>query len=117
MRAVERRGDLGGVPQRVFQWQGALGEPRLERLPLDILHHQILRRLPGARRRDQGADVVQRANVWMVQRGHGPRFAFEPLARLRVVRHVRWQDLDRHRAVQAGITRAIDLAHAAGTEQ
>jgi hypothetical protein len=46
------------------------------------------------------ADVVQRTNVRMVQRGDNPRLTLEPLAELATGTQVGRQDLDRNRPVQ-----------------
>ena len=62
------------------------------------------------------ADVVQRADVRVVQAGDGLRFALEALLHLGVVGEVRRQDLDRDRAVQPRVGGLVDLAHAAGAE-
>jgi len=60
-----------------------------ERRALDVLHHQIVE-----------ADVVQRADVRMIQRGDGAGFPLEALAELLGA------DLDNYRAVQA-VSRAL----------
>ena len=51
-----------------------------------------------------GADVVDLANVWMVDRGNNARLA------LKSARIVSDQPLDRDRAIQASIVRLVDLA-------
>ena len=70
----------------------------VDRRPLDEFHDEESHRLVGVGSRGF-ADVVQRADMRMVQRRHGPRFALEPLPGLGVVRHVRRQHLDGDRAV------------------
>ena len=77
----------------------ALREHLGKRLTLDELHHQVI-----------GADVVQRADVGMIQRRHGAGFALEAF-REALVGH-----LDRDVAAEAGIPSAIHDAHAAGTD-
>ena len=47
------------------------GERTPERSAIDVLHHQVIR-----------ADVVERADVGMIQRGHGARFALEAFRRI-----------------------------------
>jgi hypothetical protein len=49
----------------------------------------------------------------VVQRRDGARFLFETAARVRVGGERTGQHLDRHGPIEAGITSAIDLAHAA----
>src|SRR5438128_4289970 len=63
------------------------------------------------------ADVEQRADVWMLQRRDSTRFTVEALAQLRIGGELRWQDLDRDRPIEPRVARAVDLAHAAGSER
>ena len=65
----------------------------LQSLALNVLHHQVA-----------GANIVQRADVRMVQRGDRMGFAFETLTK--VFRY----DLDGDFAVQAGVTGFVHLA-------
>ena len=58
-----------------------------------------------------GADVVERADVRMVEGGNGACLALEPAA------DFRRGDLDGHVASEAGVARLIHLAHPAGSEQ
>ena len=60
------------------------------------------------------ADVVERADVRMIERRDRARLALEALAQLRVGRERRRQDLDRDRAVEPRVAGAVDFAHAAG---
>ena len=62
-RAVRRRqrvADLNCDRQRLGQRQRALGDPRVERLAVEQLHHEIRGALVIA-------DVVQRADVRMTE--------------------------------------------------
>ena len=61
--------------------------------------------------------VVQRADVRMRERGDGLGFSLEPVAELRVVGDPGGEDLDRDRAIEAGVARPVDLAHPARTER
>ena len=78
--------------------------------PSQVLHHQEVGLALAP-------DVVQRADVRMVQRGDGLRLALEPLLHLGIVGEVGREDLDRDRAVQPRVGRLVDLAHAAGAER
>ena len=62
------------------------------------------------------ADVVDRADVRMVEGGSGPRFALETLQRLRVAGDLRRQELEGHKAAQARVLRLVDDAHAAAAQ-
>ena len=53
----------------------------------------------------------------MVQARDRPRLTFEPGAELGRLGEVRQEDLDRDRAVEAGVAGAVHLAHPAGTER
>ena len=57
------------------------------------------------------ADVIDRANAGMIQGGCGSRLAAKPLQRLRVLRHVIWQEFQCNRALQTRINCLIDHAH------
>ena len=61
------------------------------------------------------ADVVERADVRMAQLRDRLRFALEPCCPRDRPRDAR-QDLDGDRAIQAGVARLVDLAHAAGAD-
>ena len=78
------------------------------RLALQQLHDQEDAAVAGL------TDVVKRADVGVLQRGHGPRLAQEPLARRRVAGQGGGQHLDRHIALETRVARPVDLPHAAG---
>ena len=61
-------------------------------------------------------DAVNRRNIRMVDRREEFRLAFEPSQPLAVVAEPVGQDLDRHIARQAGVVRAVHLAHSAGAD-
>ncbi len=95
VRRVQGVGDLGRQPYRFV-----LCNPISKWFPLEILEDEVI-----------GSDVVDLANVRMVNRGDGARFALKP------VRIVSDQPLDRDRAIQASIVRLVDLAHTARADQ
>ena len=63
------------------------------------------------------ADVVDRDDVGMVERGGRARLLFESLQALRVVREVGGKDLDRHVAPEARVIGPVDLSHPARAER
>ena len=63
------------------------------------------------------ADVVDGADVRIVQRGDGARFLLEALPRFRIGRERAREHLDGNRAIEPRVARAIDLAHAAGADR
>ena len=62
------------------------------------------------------ADVMEGADVRMVQAGDGLGFPLEPLAEIGVGGHMRREDLDGDRAIQAGVGGLADFAHPAYTK-
>ena len=97
------------IAQRLVERQRTFLEPRGQRLAFEMLHHEVVR----CRR---AADVVDAADVGMVERGDGARLALEACPQVRIVSDVARQDLDRDRAIEARVARLVDLAHAAGAD-
>ena len=62
------------------------------------------------------ADVVEGANVRMVQAGDRLGFALEPLLQIGISGDMRGQHFDGDSAVQAGISGFVDLAHTPSAE-
>ena len=62
------------------------------------------------------ADIVNRADVGMIQRGGGLCFALKTLERLRIVFKFRRQKFQRHRAVQLGVFRFVNDTHASAAK-
>src|SRR5262245_18629920 len=61
-------------------------------------------------------DVVQRADVRMIERRDRARLAVEPLAQLRIGRERSRQHLDGDGPLKPRVSCAIDLAHPAGAD-
>ena len=80
-----------------------------ERLAFQVLHHQERQPLVAV-------DIVERADVGMVQRGDGARLALEALHCGAVRSQGFRQKLHRDRAPQPGIFSLINHAHAAAAE-
>jgi hypothetical protein len=99
MRGVESVGDLARDAEGLIYGDGAVLDSFSERRAVDHLHHEIVR-----------ADIVERADVGMVERGHGHRFLSEAAA------ESPFGDLDGDVAVEARVARLVDLAHAAATD-
>src|SRR5216110_1747018 len=105
MRPVERVADLDGDPERVGDGNRSLAsQPIGERLAFEKFQDEKI----GVA---FTPDVEERADVRMLQARNGARFAVESFGK------VRRQDLDRDGAIEPRIARAIDLAHAAGSER
>ena len=86
--------DLRGMAQGIREWQ----RTSLQQLPKcfapDQFHDQIV-----------GADVVDRANVRVVERRERTAFEFEPSCQ------ALWHDLDCDQAIQPCVSGSVDLAH------
>ena len=105
--AIEGIGDLGRVVDDFVSRERPARQPRGQRFALEELHDQ------------EGdavlfAEVVQDADVRVVQRPDDAGFAIEALAQLRVGRELRGQDLDRDLTIEAGVDGAVHMAHASG---
>ena len=71
--------------------------------------------LPSGRRRL--ADVVQRADMRMIECGDAPRLALETGLELGVGCEQRREDLDGDRSSEPGVSRLIHLAHSPCADQ
>jgi hypothetical protein len=91
---LEGARNLQRKPYRLVRWKWPT-----ERLPLHILQHQVV-----------GSDIVDLADMRMIQCGDCARFLFEPFAVLSR------QPLDGDGAIQARIARFVDFAHTAGAD-
>ncbi len=85
-------------------------EPLAQRLSFEQLRDDVGR--PVVR-----ADVVDREDVGMVQRGGRPCLLFKAAKAIGVGRESSGQHFDGHIARETGIARPIDLAHPAGAER
>ena len=107
MRAIERGAGLHGDRQRFLHRQGAGSPDALgERLTLQELEDQIVEVAVSA-------NVVDGADVRVVERGNGARFLLETAPRFRVAGERASQDFDGNGAIEPRITGAKDLAHSA----
>ena len=108
---VDCRADLDGDVERVVHRQlRRTTEPGFEGFPFEKLEDQIVELAVAA-------DVMDGADVRIVQRRDDAGFLLEALARFRIGRQRAGQDLDGHRAIQPGVTGAVDLAHAARADR
>jgi hypothetical protein len=106
MRRVERAGDLNRDQQRIVHRQLTARETVGQRLSFQVLHDEIGSPILFA-------NVVQCANVRMIERRDDARLAVEPLAEVRVGSQAFRQDFERDGPIQARVPRAVHLAHSA----
>src|SRR5262245_30610648 len=110
VRAVQGATDLNRACQDVVDRERTLSKAIGQRYALEVLHDQ--ERGPAIL-----ADVVERADVRMVQPGDRAGFAMDPRAELRVSRQCGREDLDGDRTVEASVARLVNLAHATGADR
>jgi len=109
VRGVETVGDLDAEIEHAVERQRSARDLLLQRVAVEQLHHDELLALVLA-------DVVNRADVRVVERRGHARLASEPIERLRVGGEIRGQELQRDLAAQADVFGAVHHAHAARAE-
>ena len=88
-----------------------LGEqPFPKRLPLEQFHDCVAKFLVLT-------EIVDREDVRVRQRGHGPGLALEPRQRIRIVGHPFRQHLDGDRPLETRVPRPVHLSHSARAER
>ena len=101
--------NVGGEVDELFDPQRPGADAVLQRLAVEQLHHDEALTLVFA-------DVEEHADVRVIERRGDARLAREPGERLRIVRQMRRQQLERHLPAEPAILGAIDHAHAAPAE-
>ena len=108
-----RRGEAGGglcdEIERPAHFDRAGLEQLAKRLPVDVLHRDEVAVL-------RDADVVDRDDLRMVERGNRPRLLREPAPDLRVGEESLREELQRDLPTERRVFRQEDLAHPAGAE-
>ena len=103
-------GELDGDAQVFAGIQRTRGEPRAQRFAVDHLHRDEVQ-TAGV------TDLVDRADVRMVERCCGASFADHAPASIGIVRELTRQQFQRNVAPECRIVRAIHLPHSAGAER
>ena len=99
-------GNLFAIANHGLRRQSAFGNLLRERSPVHKFHHDVALAVGFAH-------VVNRANVGMIQRRRGTRFAQQHRTRIRVVIQFFREEFQRYVAVQAVVVSAIHHAHSA----
>src|SRR6516165_10592204 len=110
MRLVQRVCDLRPVLQHLLERQRSFLQTLRQRFSLHTLHHQILDPILMT-------DVIEYADVWMIQTGDGLGFTLEALLADAVRRKMRGENLDGNGTFQARVACPIHLAHPARTKR
>ena len=106
---IERVGHLHAELEHLVDRQCAAGDSILERLAIEQFHdHELLTVV--------AADVVERADVRVVQVRNDSRFAEETLHRFGIGTQLIGQKLDRHLAAETRVFGFIHDTHAAGAK-
>jgi len=92
MSFVERSGHLDTVAKRLLQRERTFLQALGERLAFEILHDEKIDAVFGS-------DIVEGANVGMIQARHRPRFLLEALPELLVLGKLSRQNFQRHGSV------------------
>jgi hypothetical protein len=109
MRLVERVGDLAGDLQRLVERERPFLEPRGQRLALEMRHDQIVRAVTLA-------DVVDAADVGMIQGGDRAGLALETRPQIGIIGDLTGQHPDGNRSIEARVAGFVNFAHSARTE-
>ena len=106
VRYVQRSGDLAEDVDRVLRRKPSLVHPLAQRRPLDETHCQIEPPFRLSR-------VVDRNNIWMIQRSRMFPFSPEPLPERFVAAQLRREHLQRNRTPKRHLLGTIDDGHPA----
>jgi hypothetical protein len=109
VRGVERIDNLHGEVEQFLVRQRLAANPVLQRLALEQFHHD--ERLAVVL-----ADLVNHADVGMIQRRRGARFAREALERRLVLRHFRGQELQGDGSAERHVLGFVHHAHTPAAE-
>jgi hypothetical protein len=110
VRLVERVGDLRRQLERLADRQRAALQPVGERFALQVFHDQKVGLVFAA-------DVVEHADVRVVQRRDRPRLALEALSHFGVIGKTRGEYFDGDGPFQSRVGGLVHLPHAALTNQ
>ena len=111
--------NLNRVAKRLVERQRSLLQSIRQRLPLDVLQNHVVE-VPLVADLSAGAlakvDVMERADVRVVQAGDGTGFPLKSFFEPGVIGKVRRENLDRDRAVKPGVPGLVDLPLPPGPE-
>ena len=103
---IQSVGNLDAEQKQRVQFHRTGADEMFERRAIEVFHHDVglAILLP---------DVINRADIGMVQRGSSLRLALKASQRLGIAGHFVGQELERHEAVEARVFGLVDNAHAA----
>ena len=104
---VETRCNRGADLQGFFDRESAPVDPLSEGLALVVGHRDECKALV------RGVDLIDRADIWMVECGCRPGLVDEAFCRFSVTAQVSGKYLDRYHTVEIDVTGLVDYAHSA----
>ncbi len=110
MRLTQCVGDLDSVAQELVERQRSALEALRQGLAFHALHHQEVHAVLMP-------DVVQRADVRMIQTRDCLGLALEALAPFGIAGEVCGQDFDRHCSIQPRVARPVNFSHPARAQR
>ena len=109
MRGSQGDGHLAAVAQELAERQAAIRDACGQRFAVEQLHHEVFDAV-------RVSDIEERTDIRMRETRDGARFLLESLARRSGIDRVEAQHLDGDKAIEARISRLVDLAHSPGPE-
>ncbi len=109
VRGIETIRDLNADLEQLGDFDGSPGDAMLQRLPLEQLHGDERPAL-------EFADVINRANIRMIQSRSSPRLAAESLDGLRVLRNIVRKEFQSYIAAEPRILGLVNHAHPAAAK-
>src|SRR5882762_6528596 len=109
VRRVEPVSDLNTDLQKFRNFDGLPANAVLECLAFEQLHSD-------KRPTFEFSNIVNRADVRMIEQGGGARFAAESLDRLRVLGNIVRQEFQRNAAAEARVPGFVDHAHSSASQ-
>ena len=106
---LKRVGDLHANLERLLEPDGSSLDPVLQGCAFEALHHDEQPVL-------MFADIVDSANVGMIERRSSPRFTLKTLAGLRILRQFFRKEFERHPPTKPLIFSLVNHAHPATTQ-
>ena len=106
---IECVGDLECDLQHLAQWHAAADDAIFQSLAFEIFHGQKREALVFA-------DIVNGANVWVIEGGGGAGFAAETIEGLRIVRGFFREEFQGDHALETGVFGFVNDAHAAAAD-
>src|SRR5205085_5199373 len=106
VRLLQRFSDLDSDAKQLLERQRTPGDAIGQRLAFQKLHDEVVL-----------ADVVERADMRVIELGDRARFPFETRLELHVLRELGRKNLDGHTAIEPRVASSPNLAHPARPER